>query len=157
MPCDDVSGAPDSGVHDHRRLAGDHPGVERRRSGQPGRSPLETLMQLPTLVLLERIPDPVLAVAHDGTILFANAAFCDMLGHTREAALSLDIQEIFPNLPEGELGFAAIGAYAGQLVELLHRDGYIVQASMSTSAMRRRDDTVALVTFKDHTEQLWVQ
>jgi hypothetical protein len=36
--------------------------VDRRRTGQASRSPLEVLEQLPTLVLPERIPVPTLAV-----------------------------------------------------------------------------------------------
>ncbi|MDT5263702.1 MAG: hypothetical protein QOI90_328, partial [Mycobacterium sp.] len=33
------------------------------------------LSELPALVLLERFPVPVLAIAEDGSIIFANGAF----------------------------------------------------------------------------------
>lgn len=50
--------------------------VERRRNGrQPGQSAMTILKQLPAVVVLERIPVPVLAIAQDGTVLFANTAF----------------------------------------------------------------------------------
>jgi len=38
------------------------------------------LKELPALVVLERFPVPVLAIAEDGAILFANAAFGEMPG-----------------------------------------------------------------------------
>ncbi len=64
-------------------------GVERRRDGQDGQSPLILLKELPALVVLERFPVPVLAIAEDGTILFANAAFAEMLGYPAEAVTAL--------------------------------------------------------------------
>ena len=47
------------------------------------------LKELPALVVLERFPVPVLAIAEDGTILFANEAFAEMLGHSAEAVTAL--------------------------------------------------------------------
>jgi hypothetical protein len=50
--------------------------VERRRNGrQPGQSAMTILKQLPAVVVLERIPVPVLAIVQDATVLFANTAF----------------------------------------------------------------------------------
>jgi hypothetical protein len=48
-----------------------------------------------------------------------------------------------------------IRAHADLVVELLHRDGSIVRARMSKSALVRGDDPVALATFTDLTERLW--
>ena len=42
------------------------------------------------------------------------------------------------------------------VVELTHKDGSIVRALMSRSALRRSDDEIALATFQDLTEQLWI-
>ena len=50
------------------------------------------LRELPALVVLERFPVPVLAIAEDGTILFANGAFAEMLGYTSEDVLSLKFE-----------------------------------------------------------------
>jgi len=42
------------------------------------------------------------------------------------------------------------------VVELRHREDWMVRARMSNSAMMRRDDPVVLVTFDNLTEQLWI-
>ena len=113
---------------------GDGRHQERRRHRPAGQSPMDILRQLPALVVLERMPVPVLAVGDDGTILFANAAFSQMLGHPAEAV-------------------------ARKLIEQgkIDRDGSTVRATMSPSALLRADDTVALATFHDRTEELWLQ
>jgi PAS domain-containing protein len=61
--------------------------VDRRRTVQASQSPREALEQLPALVLLERIPVPTLAVLQDGTIVFANKAFAEMVGRRRRRSL----------------------------------------------------------------------
>ena len=135
----------------------DKPGGDRRRAGQATRSPFSLLEQMPALVILERIPVPVVAIGQDGAILFANAAFAAMLGQTPKALQSLKFHQVFHNLPLDESDpVALLRAYADEVVELLHRDGSLVLARMSKSAMTRRDDPVALATFCDLTEQLWL-
>jgi hypothetical protein len=48
-------------------------GNDRRGKPEPGdRSPMASLKRLPVLVVLERIPVPVLATDSGGRILFAN-------------------------------------------------------------------------------------
>ena len=139
-------------------MSDDHRARERRRPRQAGQSPMSVLEQLPALVVLERLPVPVLAIDHGGTILFANTIFAAMLGHTLESLQALTFHEIMGTLPLGRSSpVSAIRAHAGQLVELAHRDGSIVRAQMSKSAMRRGDDPVALATFTDLTEQLWIE
>jgi hypothetical protein len=49
-----------------------------------------------------------------------------------------------------------IRTHAHQLVELVHRDGSTVRATMGPSALLRAGDTVALATFHDRTEELWL-
>ncbi len=44
--------------------------VEQRRNPQHSQSPMATLKQMPALVVLQRIPVPVLAIAYDGSVLF---------------------------------------------------------------------------------------
>jgi PAS domain S-box-containing protein len=97
----------------------------------------------------------VLATAEDGTILFANEAFAEMLGHTREALRSLKFHEIFHTMPVDESPVSVVRAHANLIVELLHVDGSVVRARMSRSALLRGDDRVALATFVDLTERLW--
>ena len=114
------------------------------------------LKELPALVVLERLPVPVLAIAEDGTILFANAAFAEMLGHTPEAVTALKFREVFHSMPADESAVSVVRAHANLIVELLHQDNSIVRARMSKSALVRGDDPVALATFQDLTERLWV-
>lgn len=133
--------------------------VERRRNGhQPGQSPMAILKELPALVVLERIPVPVLAVAQDGAVLFANTAFSEMVGWAADEVLSLKFDDIF-HLPldtESESPISVVQANANMVVELAHRDGSSVRALMSRSALIRVDDNIALATFQDLTEQLWL-
>jgi PAS domain S-box-containing protein len=115
------------------------------------------LKELPALVVLERLPVSVLAIAEDGTILFANAAFAEMLGYTPEAVKSLKFRQIFHTLPADESAVSVVRSHADLIVELVHQDESIVRARMSKSALLRGDDPVALATFQDLTEQLWVE
>jgi PAS domain S-box-containing protein len=129
--------------------------VDRRRTVQASRSPMEVLTELPALVLLERIPVPTLAVLQDGTIVFANSAFAEILGRSAEEVLALKFHDIFYGALENESVLSLVDGLANMVVELAHRDGSTVRALMSRSAMRRADDAIALATFQDLTEALW--
>jgi PAS domain S-box-containing protein len=133
--------------------------VERRRNGgQPGQTPIAILKELPALVVLERIPVPVLAIAQDGAVLFANTAFSEMVGRDSDEVLSLKFDDIFhlPLTTESESPISVVQALANMVVELAHRDGSSVRALMSRSTLIRADDNIALATFQDLTEQLWL-
>jgi PAS domain S-box-containing protein len=134
----------------HNRL------VERRRNGQTSLSPMATLKQLPALVVLERIPVPVLAIAKDGALVFANSAFSEMVGRAPEDVVSLQFDEIFHLPLSTESAVTVLQSLANEVVELAHRDGSSVRALMSRSALIRADDDIALATFQDLTEQLWL-
>jgi PAS domain S-box-containing protein len=131
--------------------------MDRRRSGQAAQSPIETLRQLPALVVLDRLPVAALAVADDGSIVFANSACAEMLGYTQEELTSMMFKSLFSPLRHESSAVATVRAFADVVVELQHRDGSAVRARMSKSALQRDDDQVALATFQDLTEQLWVQ
>jgi PAS domain S-box-containing protein len=113
------------------------------------------LNELPARVVLERMPVPVLAIAHDGSILFANQAFAEMLGYTPEGVLTLKFTEICHSVPEDESPVSVVHASANQIVALAHADGSVVRGRMSKSALLREDDPLALATFVDLTEELW--
>ena len=130
--------------------------VERRRDGKVGQTPMALLKELPALVVLERLPVPVLAIAEDGTILFSNNAFAEMLGYSADTVTALKFREIFHTLPAEESVVSVLRAHADLVVELVHSDHSIVRARMSKSALLRGDDPVALATFQDLTERLWV-
>jgi PAS domain S-box-containing protein len=132
--------------------------LKERRSQRPvDQSPLEVLLQLPALVVLERLPQPTLAVDREGTILFANGAFCDMLGHAPGELLTMKFGDIFCSLASHHCAVALVQPHPDRLVKLAHKNGHPVWATMSNSAMWRRDDTFALATFHDHTEELWLR
>lgn len=131
------------------------PAGERRRRSYPTLSPSAILAELSALVMLEQLTAPALVVEHDGTVVFANSAFADMVGLSREAVMSLRFHQILPNVSISDSAVAVIDAHADQVVELRHRDGSTVRAHMSGSALPRDDDPFALVIFHDLTEQLW--
>ncbi len=113
------------------------------------------LQNMPALVVLERFPVPVLAIAEDGTVLFANSAFGEMVGRDADAVKNMPFAEVFHSLPTDESAVSVMRANAGLLVDLVHHDGSIVRARMSKSALQRGDDPVVLATFQDLTERLW--
>ncbi len=73
---------------------------------------MTTMKQLPALVVLERIPVPVLAVGDDGTILFTNTAFAEMVGYEPEEVLALPFREIFHEAPDSESLLSLVHALA---------------------------------------------
>lgn len=129
--------------------------VERRRDGESRQSPKALLAELPALVVLERLPVPVLAIAEDGSIIFANSAFGDMVGRGVDEVTALTFRRVFHTMPTDESVLSILRAHAGLVVELRHRDRSVVRARMSKSALLRGDDPVALATFMDVTERLW--
>ena len=134
----------------------DNQPMDRRRTTQASKSPIEALEQLPALVVLERIPIPTLAVLQDGTIVFANGAFAEMVGRDADEVVALRFHDVFYGASTTESALSVVDALANMVVELAHQDGSIVRALMSRSALRRSDDEIALATFQDLTEHLWV-
>jgi PAS domain-containing protein len=113
------------------------------------------LRHVSALPILEWLDVPVLALAKDGTIVFANWAFADMLGQTPELVLTLGYRRIFEPVAEGDSPVAALRANADLVVQLAHLDGTSVQAKVG-GTLSLSDDEVVLTSFDDMTEQLWV-
>jgi PAS domain S-box-containing protein len=130
--------------------------IERRRDAGSGGSPMDGLMRLPATVLLERIPIPILAMARDGIILFANTAFVEMVGYPPDGLAGLAFPEIFDTVPAVLCALSGVDALANLVVELRHREGWMVRARMTKNSALVRDDPVDLVTFEDLTERLWM-
>ncbi|MCV7352696.1 PAS domain-containing protein [Mycobacterium parmense] len=116
---------------------------------------MAVLRQLPALVALDSIPVPVLATEHDGSILFTNSAFGEMLGRRPDDLLSLRFDQIFHHTAGPQALVSATHAVTNMVVELIHRDGSIVRALMSRSILRRADDRFILSAFRDLTTHLW--
>ncbi|WP_414686435.1 PAS domain S-box protein [Mycobacterium sp.] len=130
--------------------------IERRRNGSFGDSPMDILTRLPALVVLDRLPVPALAMSRGGIILFANAAFAQMVGYQQDSLAGLAFPEIFHTVPAELAGLSGVDALANLVVQLRHSEGWTVQAKMGKSALLRRDDPLVLVTFDDLTERLWI-
>ena len=131
--------------------------IERRVNGRSGDSAMDMLTRLPAVVALERLPISALARARDGIILFANAAFTEMVGYERDALAGAAFNEIFGTVPAGEAALPGVDALAKRVVQLRHREGWMVRARMSNSTAVQSDDSIVLVTFDNLTEQLWVE
>jgi len=106
---------------------------------------------------LDRLPVPTLAMSRDGTILFANTAFAEMVGYERDGLAGSALPEIFDSVPAGAAVLCGVDAVANLVVQLRHREGWTVRARMSNSAMTQPDDPILLVTFENLTERLWVE
>ena len=130
--------------------------IERRGDGRSGDSAMDVLTRLPAVVALERLPVPVLAMSRDGIILFANAAFAEMVGYEQDGLAGSAFPEIFDTVPAALYALSRVGALANLVVELRHCEGWRVRARMSKSALMRRDDPLVLVTFDNLTDRLWV-
>ncbi len=129
--------------------------VERRGNHRDDQSPVDTLKELPALVALDRMPVPVLAIGHDGSLLFTNSAFAEMVGRDTEEVLSLRFHQTFLHAPASKCPLSVVDDLANTVVELAHKDGSVVRALMSRSAVMRSDDQFVLATFQDLTERLW--
>jgi PAS domain S-box-containing protein len=114
------------------------------------------LHEVPALEVLEWVDAPILALAIDGTIPFANWAFADMVGLTPEMVTSLTYLLVFENLPECASPIASLRTQERKTVELTHLDGSTVMAKMS-ECLLLGDAEVALATFDDITEEHWFQ
>lgn len=116
---------------------------------------MTTMKQLSALVALETIRVPVLAIAHDGGILFTNTAFAQMVGCEPDEVMSRRFHQIFHRAPTSESQLSVVHALANKVVELAHKDGSVVRALMSRSAHMRADNQLTLATFQDLTERSW--
>jgi PAS domain-containing protein len=95
--------------------------MDRRCTAPTSQSPIATLEQLPALVLLERIPIPTLAVLQDGTIVFADGAFAEMVGRDADEVVSLQFHDIFYGASATESALSVVDGLANMVVELAHR------------------------------------
>lgn len=113
------------------------------------------LNRLPSLVVLGLIPVPLLAVAPNGVILFANPAFAEMVGYRQDRLAGSVFPEIVHTEPAALGALSGVEAVTNLVVKLRHCEGWMVRARMSKSALMPYDDPVAFVTFEDLTERLW--
>jgi PAS domain-containing protein len=129
--------------------------IERRSNGRSGDSAMDALTRLPAVAALEWLPIPALAMSRNGIILFANAAFAEMVGYERDGLAGAAFPEIFDTVPAGKATLSGVDGLANLVVQLRHCEGWTVRARMSNSALMRHDDPLVLVTFDNLTDWLW--
>jgi PAS domain S-box-containing protein len=130
--------------------------VDERRRHPRGESATEFLRDFPALLALSRLPVPILAVDDVGEIVFANEAFTEMIGHSRQALVSMTVQSLVDLIPPPESGVvSALREHANSVMRLQHADGWTMPALMSDSVLIRENETLAVVAFTDLSEIAW--
>ena len=130
---------------------------ERRRDDRPTTT-IGYLRQLPGLVLLDRLPTPVIAADSGGELSYVNPAFASMLGHPDTADLV--------NRPVSTFLFGREDSPAAECVEMLrdsrgglvdwsHAEGFAVRTLVSKSMLLRSVDPLLLISLADMTEWFW--
>jgi PAS domain-containing protein len=131
---------------------------ERRRWPSPGR-PEEYLRALPALILLDRLPIPMLATGLDGLVVYTNPAFATMLGHHPDTVMLTGQQ--LPALLAGHATtpprdcVTALRAASNVIVDWLHVEGFPVRSVISETLFFRASDQVLLFGVTDITELIW--
>jgi PAS domain-containing protein len=132
--------------------------AERRRRGPRPSTPDKYLRALPTSVLLERLPVPMLATGLDGIVVYNNGAFATMLGHGADVRLS---GYGLPALLDGHSAtppadcVATLRAANNVIVEWLHAEGFAVRSVISETLFFRATDEILLFGVTDLTELIW--
>ena len=132
--------------------------AERRRRPSPSR-PEEYLRTLPALILLDRLPIPILATGLDGVVVYANPAFATMLGHHPDNVM-LTGQQLSALLaghaatPPRDC-VTALRAASNVIVDWLHVEGFPVRSVISETLFVRTTDQILLFGVTDITELTW--
>ena len=131
---------------------------ERRRRPSPS-SAEEYLRALPALVLLDRLPVPMLATGLDGVVVYTNPAFATMLGHHPDTVMLTGQQ--LPALLAGHSAtpprdcVTALRAASNVIVDWLHAEGFPVRSVVSETLFFRVTDQMLLIGVTDITELVW--
>jgi hypothetical protein len=122
---------------------------------RPGDSLIVESRQISALGVLEQCPVPVIAVADDGAVLFASAAFAHLLGCSCDALTCMSYDDICSLLPTDETLFAVTrlgpNGFVGSLVLSSQAT---VFAKIRKSATLSAADPDAVAMFKELTEHL---
>jgi hypothetical protein len=78
------------------------------------------------------------------------------VGYEQDGLAESAFPEIFDTVPAALCALSGVDALANLVVELRHREGWMVRARMTKNSALVRDDPVDLVTFEDLTERLWM-
>ena len=72
----------------------------------------------------------MVAIAADGTIMFANEAFAILVGHSAAQLVSMRSSDVFLTITDDDHAAGILTALAGSVVEMLHGDLYVVTARL---------------------------
>ena len=131
---------------------------ERRRRPSPS-SAEECLRALPGLVLLDRLPVPMLATGLDGVVVYTNPAFATMLGHHPDTVMLTG--QLLPALLVGHSAtpprgcVSALRAAGNTIVDWRHAEGFPVRSVISETLFFRASDQILLIGVTDITELIW--
>lgn len=129
-----------------------------RRRRPPPSTPLGYLLQMPALVLLDRLPTPMLAVGLDGVLIYANPAFVRMLGYAATATLSgQSLPTLLSGHPEAcpQDCVTALRNAGTTVTDWSHADGFSIHTVISAPLLTRADDPIVLISITDISEFLW--
>jgi PAS domain-containing protein len=132
--------------------------AERRRCPSPS-SAEECFRALPGLVLLDRLPVPMLATGLDGVVVYTNPAFAIMLGHHPDTVMLTGQQ--LPALLVGHSAtpppgcVSALRAAGNEIVDWRHAEGFPVRSVISQTLFFRAADQILLIGVTDVTELIW--
>jgi PAS domain-containing protein len=113
------------------------------------------LDQLPDVALLSRLQMPVLAVARDGVIVFANPACQVMLGHPDVTITGRRLNDFLLAAETASDGVATLRAAAGQLTTWQGAHDQIVRAMVSQPLLVHAQSPLLFVGLTDVTEWAW--
>ena len=131
--------------------------TERRRQPPPS-TPNGYLHALPALILLDRLPIPMLATGLDGVLIYANPAFATMLGYPDSTTLT---EQPLPALLVGHSAtpprdcVTALRAAGTVVIDWLHAEGFPVCTVVSDALLVRATDPILLISITDITELMW--
>jgi PAS domain-containing protein len=123
--------------------------LQRRPSWEAPESPMAEHPHTPALMVLEQYPVPTIALADDGVVLFANAAFAEILGCSPDAVTALSYDDIVSALPPEETLFDVARLHADAISSLQHLDGSRFLVKMSKSARMHGADGIAIARFEE--------
>ena len=110
--------------------------------------------QIPVLLALEQYPIAAVAVADDGAVLFANAAFAEVLGCSCDAVTAMSYADISCALPTDETLFAVSRLCPNTLGSSPQSGGATCFVKMRKLAVFNGTASVAITAFEELLERL---
>jgi transcriptional regulator of aromatic amino acid metabolism len=105
--------------------------------------------QISALVVLEQCPIPVIAVADDGAVVFANTACEHLLGNSCDAVTAVTYDNICSALPVDETLFAVTPLGPNAIASLMLLGQATVFVKMRKSAIRCGADLDRVAIFEE--------